>query len=148
MSVFISILIFLTILIAVIIIHELGHFITAKRSKVKVEELGLGFPPRVLSFKRGETIYSLNLIPIGGFCRMAGEDDPDVPNGLGQKSVKTRLLVLGAGSLFMLLFPMILLPQSYMIPMERFYGHKSYWPHQYKLGGEMPIKEFLDKNKV
>jgi len=119
MSVFISILIFLTILIAVIVIHELGHFITAKRSKVKVEELGLGFPPRVLSVKRGETIYSLNLIPIGGFCRMAGEDDPDVPNGLGQKRVRTRLLVLGAGSLFMLLFPIILLPLAYMIPMER-----------------------------
>lgn len=119
MSVFISILIFLTILIVVILIHELGHFITAKRSKVKVEELGLGFPPRVLSFTRGETIYSLNLIPIGGFCRMAGEDDPDVPNGLGQKRVRTRLLVLGAGSLFMLLFPVILLPLAYMIPMER-----------------------------
>jgi regulator of sigma E protease len=119
MSVFISILIFLTILIAVIIIHELGHYITAKRSKVPVEELGLGFPPRLLSFKKGETIYSINLIPLGGFCRMAGEDDYNVPGGLGQKSVKTRLLVLGAGSLFMLLLPVILLPLAYMIPMAR-----------------------------
>jgi len=119
MNVFISILIFLAILIVVILVHELGHYITAKRSKVKVEELGLGFPPRLLSFKRGETIYSLNLIPLGGFCKMAGEEDPDVPGGLGQKSIRTRLLVLSAGSLFMLLFPVLLLPIAYMIPMER-----------------------------
>ena len=119
MSIFISILIFLAILIAAIVVHELGHFITAKRSKVKVEELGLGFPPRLLSFKRGETIYSLNLIPLGGFCRMAGEEDPDVPGSLAGKSVKTRLLVLSAGSLFMLLFPLLLLPIAYMIPMAR-----------------------------
>ncbi|MCK4362226.1 MAG: RIP metalloprotease RseP [Dehalococcoidia bacterium] len=119
MSIFISILIFLAILMVVILVHELGHFITAKRSKVKVEELGLGFPPRLLSFKRGETIYSLNLIPLGGFCRMAGEEDPDVPGSLAGKSVKTRLLVLSAGSLFMLLFPLLLLPLAYMIPMAR-----------------------------
>lgn len=119
MSIFISILIFLAILMVAILVHELGHFITAKRSKVKVEELGLGFPPRLLSFKRGETIYSLNLIPLGGFCRMAGEEDPDVPGSLAGKSIKTRLLVLSAGSLFMLLFPLLLLPIAYMIPMAR-----------------------------
>lgn len=119
MSIFISILIFLAILMVAILVHELGHFITAKRSKVKVEELGLGFPPRLLSFKRGETIYSLNLIPLGGFCRMAGEEDPDAPGSLAGKSVKARLLVLSAGSLFMLLFPLLLLPLAYMIPMAR-----------------------------
>lgn len=121
MSVFISILIFLAILIVAIVVHELGHFITAKRCKVKVEELGLGLPPRIphLSFKRGETIYSLNLLPLGGFCRMAGEEDPDVPGSLAGKSLKARFLVLSAGSLFMLLIPVILLPLAYMIPMER-----------------------------
>jgi regulator of sigma E protease len=121
MSVFISILIFLAILIVAIVVHELGHFITAKRCKVKVEELGLGLPPRIprLSFKRGETIYSLNLLPLGGFCRMAGEEDPDVPGSLAGKSLKARFLVLSAGSLFMLLIPVLLLPLAYMIPMER-----------------------------
>jgi len=121
MSVFISILIFLAILIVAIVVHELGHFLTAKRCKVKVEELGLGLPPRIprLSFKRGETIYSLNLLPLGGFCRMAGEEDPDVPGSLAGKSLKARFLVLSAGSLFMLLIPVLLLPVAYMIPMER-----------------------------
>jgi regulator of sigma E protease len=56
MSIFIAIVAFLAILAVVILVHELGHFITAKLCRVKVEELGLGFPPRLLSFKRGETV--------------------------------------------------------------------------------------------
>jgi regulator of sigma E protease len=120
MSVFITILIFLAILVVVILVHELGHFITAKLRGVRVEELGLGFPPRILSFKRGDTVYSLNLIPIGGFCRMSGEEDPNVPGGLAEKSIKTRFLILSAGSLFMLLLPLLLLPMAYMIPMARY----------------------------
>jgi len=119
MSVFVTVLIFLAILAVVILVHELGHFITAKLSRVKVEELGLGFPPRLIGIKRGETIYSLNLIPLGGFCRMAGEEDPDVPGSLAAKSRWTRLLVLSAGCIMMLLFPLFLFPIAYMIPMER-----------------------------
>ncbi len=120
MSILVTIVVFLAVLVLVIIAHELGHFITAKLSKVKVEEVGLGLPPRLLSFKRGETVYSLNLIPLGGFCRMAGEEDPDVLGSLAGKSIKTRLLVLGAGSVMMLLLPLLLLPAAYMIPMERY----------------------------
>ena len=120
MSILITIVSFLAILVVIILVHELGHFVTAKLTKIKVEELGLGFPPRLLSFKRGETIYSLNLIPLGGFCRMAGEEDPSVPGSLAGKSVKTRLLVLSAGCIMMLLLPLFLLPAAYMIPMERY----------------------------
>ncbi len=119
MTVFVTIIAFLAIIIVLVLVHELGHFITAKRSKVKVEELGLGFPPRLFSFKKGETVYSLNLIPLGGFCKMAGEEDPSVPGSLAGKSIKTRLLVLSAGSIMMLLFPLLLLPIAYMIPMAR-----------------------------
>ena len=56
-----------------ILAHEMGHFITAKALGVKVEEFGLGYPPRLLSFKKGETVYSLNAIPFGGFNKMSGE---------------------------------------------------------------------------
>ena len=119
MSIFITILIFLAILAVVILVHELGHFITAKLSRVKVEELGLGYPPRLLGIKRRETIYSLNLIPLGGFCRMAGEEDPSVPGSLAGKSRWVRLLVLSAGCIMMLLLPLFLFPIAYMIPMER-----------------------------
>ena len=119
MTIFVTIIAFLAIIIMVILVHELGHFITAKLSKVKVEELGLGFPPRLFGIKRGDTIYSVNLIPLGGFCKMAGEEDPNVPESLAGKSIKTRLLVLSAGSLMMLLLPLFLLPIAYMIPMAR-----------------------------
>ena len=76
----ITIVAFLCVLVVLILAHELGHFITAKAFRVRVEEFGLGFPPRLLSIKRGETIYSLNAIPLGGFTKMAGEEDPKVLN--------------------------------------------------------------------
>jgi regulator of sigma E protease len=57
------------------LIHELGHFLVAKKLGIKVEEFGFGFPPRALSFKKGETIYSINWVPIGGFVKLYGEDE-------------------------------------------------------------------------
>ena len=56
-----------------VLIHELGHFITAKKFGIKVTEFGFGFPPKIYSIKKGETEYSINLIPLGGFVRMLGE---------------------------------------------------------------------------
>ncbi len=71
----VTILIFLLILSILVLIHEAGHFFTAKFFGIKVEEFGFGLPPRVFGIKRGETIYSLNLLPIGGFVKLYGEDD-------------------------------------------------------------------------
>lgn len=66
---------FLVVLSVLVLIHEFGHFITAKKFGIKVEEFGFGFPPRMLGIKRGETIYSINWLPIGGFVKLYGEDD-------------------------------------------------------------------------
>ncbi|MFC1950254.1 RIP metalloprotease [Chloroflexota bacterium] len=107
---------FIAVLVVLIITHELGHFITAKASGVKVEEFGLGFPPRLLSIKRGETVYSLNAIPLGGFTKMAGEEDPKVSRSLASKSVGTRILVLSAGSLMNALLPLLLFSIAFMVP--------------------------------
>ncbi len=71
-----TIIIFLIILGLLILSHEFGHFFVAKRSGVRVDEFGLGFPPRLWSIRRGETTYSLNLIPFGGFVKIHGEN-PD-----------------------------------------------------------------------
>lgn len=69
---------FLIILTILVLIHELGHFLVARMIGVRVEEFGLGLPPRAWGKKFGDTIYSLNWLPIGGFVRLAGEDaDPD-----------------------------------------------------------------------
>jgi len=109
MTWFIAIIAFILILGLVILVHELGHFITAKKAGIMVEEFGIGFPPRLFAFKRGETTYSLNLIPLGGFTKMLGEEDPSHPRSLAGKSIRTRLVVLSAGSIMNLLLPILLL---------------------------------------
>jgi regulator of sigma E protease len=120
MSAFVTILIFLAVLFVVILVHELGHFFAAKLTGVRVVELGLGYPPRLFGIKRGETIYSVNALPLGGFCKMVGEDDPDVPGSLAARSKRVRLFALGAGSIAMLLLPLLLFPVAYMVPVERY----------------------------
>jgi len=107
---------FLGMLAVLIIAHELGHFITAKATGVKVEEFGLGFPPRIFGVKRGETVYSLNAIPLGGFVKMAGEEDPTVPGSLASKKKRVRILILSAGSLMNLLLPILLFSIAFMVP--------------------------------
>jgi regulator of sigma E protease len=96
-------------LAALIIIHELGHFIAARLLKIEVEEFGLGFPPRLLTlFTAWGTRFSLNLIPLGGFVRPKGENDPSVPGGLAAASPWVRLGVLAAGPIANLLVGVVL----------------------------------------
>jgi len=68
------ILVFIVILSALVLIHEFGHFIVAKRNGIKVEEFGLGFPPRIWGKQIGETLYSINALPLGGFVKVYGEE--------------------------------------------------------------------------
>lgn len=82
----VTILVFLLILTVLVIIHELGHYLVAKKLGVEVEEFGFGFPPRVWGKKIGETLYSLNLLPIGGFVKLFGEDEA----GAGRISLKDK----------------------------------------------------------
>src|SRR5215216_1560650 len=117
-----SVLIFVLLLSGLVFVHEFGHFITAKRLGIHVEEFGFGFPPRLFGVVRGadgklrwvigqkapsrqelggpRTIYSINAIPVGGFVRPAGEDDPGVTNGLASAPKRVRIAVLAAGSTF------------------------------------------------
>jgi regulator of sigma E protease len=95
---------FVGALAALIIIHELGHFIVARLLKVDVEEFGLGFPPRIATlFYAWGTRFSLNLLPFGGFVRPKGENDPTVPGGLAASRPWVRLSVLFAGPMANLL---------------------------------------------
>ena len=70
-----EILIFIVVLSVLVLVHELGHFLVAKFFGVKVEEFGFGFPPKIFGIKKGETLYSINLLPIGGFVKLYGEDE-------------------------------------------------------------------------
>ncbi len=108
--------IFIGVLVSLILAHEFGHFITAKAFRVEVKEFGVGFPPRIWGRKWGETIYSLNAIPLGGFTKMAGEEDPEAPRSLAGKPTGIRVLVLSAGSLMNFLAPLALITIAFMVP--------------------------------
>ena len=96
-------------LAALIIIHEFGHFSAARLFKIPVEEFGLGFPPRVATlFTSGGTKFTLNLLPIGGFVRPKGENNPDIPDGLAAANPWKRLGVLIAGPMANLLVGVVL----------------------------------------
>ncbi len=110
MSSILSILLFVLALASLIIVHELGHFFAAKLLKIKVDEFGIGFPPRLARlFRVGETVFTLNWIPLGGFVRPAGENDPGVPGGLAAANPWARLFVLTSGPAMNLLAALVLL---------------------------------------
>ena len=69
-----SVVIFIVILLVLVLVHEFGHFFTAKRFGIRVDEFGFGFPPKLFGFKKGETEYSFNLLPLGGFVKIFGEN--------------------------------------------------------------------------
>lgn len=93
-----SVVLFFLILVALIIGHEFGHFIFAKRAGMRVPEFGIGFPPKLWGKKVGETEYTINALPFGGFVRIVGEDgDADDDNAFQKKSKLSQATVLFAG---------------------------------------------------
>jgi regulator of sigma E protease len=113
-----TIIAFVLVFSIIILAHELGHFTAAKFSGVKVEEFGLGYPPRIWGIKRGETLYSINWLPFGGFTKMVGEEDPSAERSLASKSRLTRVFVLASGALVNALLPFILFSAAYMLPHD------------------------------
>ncbi len=113
-----SVLPFLGILVVLVVVHELGHFVTAKMAGVKVLEFGLGYPPRLFGIKRGETEYTVNVVPLGGFVRMLGEEDPGDPRSLAAKPRWVRLIVLSTGAFMNLVLAVVLFTMAFMIPHE------------------------------
>jgi regulator of sigma E protease len=116
MNIAVIIILFIVALFVAMCLHELGHFIASKRAGVKVEEFGLGIPPRLFGIKRGETIYSLNAIPVGAFVKAAGENDPTVPRSLAGKGPWTRFGIYVAGPLFNIFLAFILLSAFIALP--------------------------------
>lgn len=103
-----------------IIIHEFGHFIAAKLNGVQVNEFAVGFGPKLFGFKKGETKYSFNLIPLGGYCAMEGEDEQsDNERAFCRKKAWRRFIIVAAGAICNLLLGVVLVAIS-LIPGERF----------------------------
>lgn len=92
-------------------VHEFGHFITAKLTGMKVEEFSIGFGPKIYQQQEGETLYSLRMLPLGGYNKIAGmdpEDPEDLERGFNSKPVASRMLVILAGSLMNFLLPVLI----------------------------------------
>jgi regulator of sigma E protease len=112
---------FVVVLGVLIFVHELGHFLMAKRAGVGVLKFSLGFGPKLVGFKRGETEYQISALPLGGYVKMIGEDPGDTSpeavdprRSFSQKSVGTRALIILAGPLTNLILPVLLFSGIYM----------------------------------
>jgi regulator of sigma E protease len=107
----ITVVLFILILGGLVVIHELGHFFTARLSNVRVLEFGIGFPPRAKILRnKGETLYSLNWLPIGGFVKLEGEDgtDADDPRSFSHQGLAKKLTILVAGVLMNVLLALVI----------------------------------------
>ena len=85
--------------VGLVVVHEFGHFLAARRSGVEVEEFGVGFPPRakILTKKRG-TVFTINWLPLGGFVKLKGENDADKTKGsYGAATLKNKVFIMVAG---------------------------------------------------
>lgn len=111
-----TIILFIVVLAILILTHELGHFITAKWAKIRVDEFGLGLPPKIWGIKYGETTYSLNWLPLGGFVKIFGEDPneenisgPDSAHSFVNRPKWIQAIVLVAGVTFNLVLAWVLI---------------------------------------
>ena len=118
----ITIVSFIVVFTCIILAHEFGHFFAAKLSKVRVEEFGIGYPPRIWGKRFGETLYSLNALPFGGFNKLSGEEDPDAPHSLASKSRLTRIFVLASGAIVNAVLPFLLFTIAFMVPHNALTG--------------------------
>lgn len=117
-----SVILFIIILALLILVHELGHFLAAKRAGVRVDEFGIGFPPRLFQRKIGETVYSINAFPIGGFVKIFGEDPDkesiegvDAGRSISRKPRLVQAWIISAGVIFNLILAWILISAGFMI---------------------------------
>jgi len=101
----------LVLFIGLIVVHEWGHFIMARRNGVEVEEFGIGFPPRVYKHKtRGGWLFTINLLPLGGFVKLKGEhDSDDEPGTFGAASLAAKTKIMAAGVVMNLITAFVLL---------------------------------------
>lgn len=120
-----TILIFVLVLVALIVVHEFGHFVVAKLSGMRVDEFGIGYPPKAWGKKIGETEYTLNWLPFGGFVKIFGEDADETPGAapakrsFGSKPRYLQALVLVAGIAMNLFFAYLLITATLLMGTTR-----------------------------
>lgn len=114
MAVLLTVIVFVLMLFFLVICHELGHFLASRKAGIVIEEFGIGLWWRIFAVKRGDTTYSVNLIPVGAFVRPVGEDDPSVEGGLASKGPLTRMAVYAAGPLVNIVLALVFITAFFM----------------------------------
>jgi len=118
---------FILILVALIVVHELGHFSVAKLFGIRVDEFGVGFPPRLFAKKIGETVYSINALFFGGFVKIFGENTEEAgnePRSFAKKSKWVQSAVIAAGIICNILFAWVILSFGYMVGLPTSVEHQ------------------------
>lgn len=119
MGIVISIIGFLFVFSLIVFVHELGHFLAAKKMGVRVDEFAFGFPPRIWGRKKKGTLYAVNAIPMGGYVKLHGEDgDAKDPDSYIMKSAPKRILILAAGVIMNMVLAWVILFGGYLIGMK------------------------------
>jgi len=117
-----TILLFILVLVVLIVVHELGHFFAAKAFKMRVDEFGIGYPPKAVGWRRGETEYTLNWLPFGGFVKIFGEDgvngEPE-PRSFVSKPQWQQAVVLAAGIVMNILLAYVIFTITLAVGMPR-----------------------------
>jgi len=111
-----TLLLFVASMLIVVVAHEFGHFIVAKRTGVVVEEFGIGFPPRLFGFTWRGTMYSINALPVGAFVKSRSENDATVEGSLASKGPWKRLAVYGAGPFVNIVLAFLLFTAYFGLP--------------------------------
>lgn len=115
----VSIVVFILIFALIVWVHELGHFLAAKKVGVGVEEFAFGFPPKLISWRRGETVYAINAIPLGGYVKLKGEDTPsDDKNSLNKKNPGQKAIIMVAGITMNLILAWVLFTVLLVTPIS------------------------------
>ena len=114
----IFVLAMIAMVVALVVIHELGHFFVAKFFNVKVNEFGVGFPPKIFGWRRGETEYTFNAVPLGGFVRLEGEEESTGPRSMASKSPGVRAAIISAGSIMNAVLAIAIFSALFMIPRD------------------------------
>ncbi|MBI3020127.1 MAG: site-2 protease family protein, partial [Parcubacteria group bacterium] len=119
-----GVLILVISLAVLVLVHEFGHFIVAKKTGVRVDEFGIGFPPKLFGKKFGETAYTVNLLPFGGFVKIFGENPdeeslngPDKARSFVRKPRKIQAMIIAAGVFFNFLLAWLLISVGFMSGM-------------------------------
>jgi regulator of sigma E protease len=117
-----TIIIFVVVLGILVFIHELGHFLTAKWIGVRVEKFSLGFGPKIIGFKRGDTEYMISAFPLGGYVKLTGEGEEDEVTGapweLESRNFGEKSIIFASGSLMNIILAFLIMPVVFMIGME------------------------------